>query len=468
MKKKKKEIQGIEITKAAAEGKSIGKYEDQVVFVTGAVPGDVVDVRILKKKKSYLEGMVINIQKYSEDRVQALCAHYGVCGGCKWQDLNYEKQLAYKHQQVLDQFTRLGGFPFADPQPILASPDLFRYRNKMEYTFSNSRWFTEEEIGKNEDFEGKRNALGFHVLGRYDKIVDVTNCFLQPEKGDEIRNFIRENAFELNLSFFDMRNFAGDLRTLTLRSNKKGEWMLVLSYYNSDAEPKVLQLLERVEANFSEIKEIHSVHNPKRNDTIGDLDIKIHKGIGYLVEELDDLRFRIAPKSFFQTNSLQAETMYRKVKELAQLTGKEIVYDLYTGTGTIACYVAKDAQKVVGLEYVEDAVRDAKINAEDNKIENTTFFAGDMKDLLTDEFIAHHGKPDIIITDPPRAGMHDNVIAQILKIQPQKIVYVSCNPATQARDISLMQEFYNVIHVQPLDMFPHTHHVENIALLARK
>ncbi len=463
--KKKKEIFGVEIIRAAAEGKSIGKLEEQIVFVTGAVPGDVVDVRITKKKKSYLEGTVINFQRKSSDRVEAICQHYGSCGGCKWQDLRYDKQLEYKHQQVIDQFKRLGGFEFAEPQPILGSSKIFRYRNKMEYAFSNNRWLTEDEVALNEDFSGKREALGFHVPGRFDKVVDINQCHLQPEKGDLIRNFVKTTAQSLGLAFFDMRNGVGNLRTLMLRSNKKGEWMFLLSYYDENTESKVLDLIRKVESEFEEIKEIYTVHNPKRNDTLSDLKIKIHKGVGYLIEELDGLKFRIAPKSFFQTNSFQAEVMYRTVKELASLTGSEVVYDLYTGTGTIACYIADAAKKVIGLEYVEDAVADARVNAADNQIENAEFFAGDIKDLLTDEFIQYQGRPEVVITDPPRAGMHDKVIFQILKARPKKIVYLSCNPATQARDIGLMKRDYMVTYVQPLDMFPHTHHVENIALL---
>ncbi len=462
----------VEIIDLAAEGKAIAKIKTEgadgrelIVFVSNCVPGDVVDIQVNRKKKSFMEAFPVNFHKYSDVRVPAKCVHFGVCGGCKWQNLPYAKQLEYKHKQVVEQLTHIGGIELPKAEPILASANEYFYRNKLEFTFSNRRWLTKEEI--QDESPKQMNALGFHIPKMFDKIVDVETCWLQAEPSNEIRTEIRKYALENELTFFDLRNNEGFLRNLIIRTSTTGDLMVILSFYYED---KTLRegILKHIKEQFPQISSLMYVINPKRNDTITDLPVKLFAGNDHIFEQMEDLRFKIGPKSFYQTNSEQAYNLYCLVREYAGLTGKETVYDLYTGTGTIANFVAKKAKKVVGVEYVPEAIEDAKVNSEINKIENTVFYAGDMKDVLSDDFIAENGKPDVIITDPPRAGMHKDVVKVILNAAPEKIVYVSCNAATQARDIQLLDEKYKVVKYRPVDMFPHTAHVENITLLERR
>jgi 23S rRNA (uracil1939-C5)-methyltransferase len=463
---KKPLLEKVEITAIASEGKALGRVDDKVVFVPMLVPGDVVDIQVTIKRKSYMEGYVVKQHKFSELRQDARCSHFGTCGGCKWQHLPYEKQLEFKHQQVIDNLTRIGRFELPEINPIIGSEDQYYYRNKLEFTFSNKRWLTKEEIGSQLDIK-QRNALGFHIPGMFDKILDINECFLQSEISNRIRNSIKEYAQEHNISFHDIRDHKGLLRTLIIRTSSSGELMVIVNLYQEDADVRE-GLLNHIKDSFPEITSLMYVINHKPHDSIGDLEVKLFSGNDHMIEEMEDLKFKVGPKSFYQTNSKQAYELYKLAREYAGLTGKETVYDLYTGTGTIANFVAGSAKKVVGLEYVPEAIEDAKVNSEINGIKNTSFFAGDMKDVLNEEFIEKNGKPDVIITDPPRPGMHEAVVKTILKASPEKIVYVSCNPATQARDISLMSEFYKVEKVQPVDMFPQTHHVENIILLRLK
>lgn len=459
-------IENVRIETIAAEGKAIAKIDDMVIFIEAVVPGDVVNIQLTKKRKNYCEARVQSFVKKSEKRCEAFCAHFGVCGGCKWQILPYAEQLHYKEKQVIDQLTRIGHLHIEETLPIADSEKTEFYRNKLEFTFSNKRWMTNEEIASNEKITNP-NALGFHIPGLFDKVVNVEKCYLQGNESNEIRNFVREFAYEHNYTFFDIRNHHGLLRNLIVRTTSTGEIMVLVAFYENDTE-KITTLLQALQQQFPQITALLYVVNQKANDTIHDQEIVCFAGRDYIVETMEGLQFKIGAKSFYQTNSEQAHTLYSIARNFAQLTGNELVYDLYTGTGTIANFVAAQAKKVVGIEYVPEAIVDAKINSEQNNISNTTFYAGDMKDILTDEFISAHGAPDVIITDPPRAGMHQSVVETILRCAPKRIVYVSCNPATQARDIQLMSEQYAVKKLQAVDMFPHTHHVENVVLLERK
>ena len=469
MARKKKEhpvLESVEITDLAAEGKAIAKVDNLVVFVPYVVPGDVVDLQIFRKKNSYAEGKALRFVKHSDLRSEAFCEHFGTCGGCKWQILPYHEQLKYKQKQVIDNLTRIGKVELSGISPILGSEKTDFYRNKLEFTFSNKKWLTLEQISSGKTFDNM-NALGFHIPGMFDKVLDIHKCWLQDDISNQIRNFIRDYCAKENLSFFDLRNRGGLMRTLIVRTSSTGEVMVIVVFYEDD-RAQIEQLLNAVGENFPQITSLLYIINQKANDTITDQEVLTWKGNDFIYEEMEGLKFKIGPKSFYQTNSEQAYNLYKIVRNFAGLTGSELVYDLYTGTGTIANFVAKQAKQVVGIEYVEDAIIDAKFNSENNNIKNTLFYAGDMKDVLTQDFINQHGKPDVIITDPPRAGMHDNVIDAILFADPDKIVYVSCNPATQARDLNLLDVKYKVDKVQPVDMFPHTHHVENVVLLSKK
>ncbi|MDR2963680.1 MAG: 23S rRNA (uracil(1939)-C(5))-methyltransferase RlmD [Bacteroidales bacterium] len=459
-------IEHVRIETIAAEGKAIAKIEDLVVFIEGVVPGDVVNIQLTKKRKNYCEARVQSFVEKSNLRQEAFCAHFGVCGGCKWQILPYAQQLQYKQQQVIDQLTRIGHVHIEEFLPIAASAKTEWYRNKLEFTFSNKRWLSTEEIATNEKMT-KPNALGFHIPGLFDKVVNIEKCYLQTEESNEIRNFIRDFAYAHHYTFFDIRNHAGLLRNLIIRTTTTGETMVVIVFYENDSE-KITTLLQAVKETFPQLTSLLYVINQKANDTIHDQEIITFAGRNYIVETMENLHFKIGAKSFYQTNSEQAHTLYSIARSFAQLTGSETVYDLYTGTGTIANFVAAQAKKVVGIEYVPEAIDDAKENSAQNNVHNTVFFAGDMKDVLNDDFIAAHGKPDVLITDPPRAGMHPDVVETILRCAPHRIVYVSCNPATQARDIQLLSTLYNVKKSQAVDMFPHTHHVENVVLLEKK
>ena len=462
-------LEKIEITGVAAEGKSLARVNDMVVFVPFVVPGDVVDIQLRRKKHSYAEGEAVKFHEYSSLRAVPFCRHYGVCGGCKWQCLQYEHQLKYKQQQVVDALTRIGKVELPDVMPIIGSEQTRAYRNKLEFTFSNKRWLTWDEVERNVTYDNM-NALGFHIPGAFDKVLDIQECALMPELNNRIRNAIRDFAAKQGIPFFDLRTQEGVLRNIMLRTSTTGEIMLLIqAKVVDDAAMAMLNnLLEYIANEFSEITSLLYVINNKCNDTFGDLEVHTYKGTDVIFEEMEGLRFKVGPKSFYQTNSRQAYNLYKVARDFAALTGDEIVYDLYTGTGTIANFVARKAKKVVGIEYVEDAVADARVNSELNNLDNLLFYAGDMKDILTKEFIQEHGRPDVIITDPPRAGMHNDVIDTILFAAPDRIVYVSCNPATQARDLSLLDNDYKVVAVQPVDMFPHTHHVENVVLLEKR
>jgi len=452
------------VLNAGAKGVSVAKAPDgKVIFIPNVVPGDVIDIQTLKKRKAYYEGKAINFHKFSKDRIEPVCEHFGTCGGCKWQNMNYEKQLFYKNQEVYNNLKRIGKVDLPDFEPILGSKEQFFYRNKMEFGFSNARWMTDEEIRSGEEFENK-NALGFHIPRMWDKILDINKCHLQQDPSNAIRNEIKEFAVKNELEFFNARNHEGLLRTLMIRTASTGEIMVLIQFYKED-KPKRELLLNFIAERFPEITALLYVINGKPNDTIYDQDVKLFKGREYILEEMEGLHFSINAKSFYQTNSTQAYELYKVTREYAGLTGKELVYDLYTGTGTIAQFVSKNALKVVGVEAVPEAIADAKENAKRNNISNCEFFVGDMKNVFNDQFINQHGHPDVIITDPPRDGMHKDVVAQILKIAPKKVVYVSCNSATQARDLALMDEMYKVTKVRPVDMFPQTHHVENVVLL---
>jgi 23S rRNA (uracil1939-C5)-methyltransferase len=458
-------LQNVEILDAGAEGKAVARVDGVVVFTTNVIPGDVVDIQVTKKREKYMEGRVVTIQKPSPDRIDAFCEHFGLCGGCKWQYLPYEKQLFYKQKQVVDQLTRIGKVNIPLLHPIKGSERTTFYRNKLEFTFSNRRWLSEEEIRSGGEISNQ-DVLGFHIPGMFDKVMDIKKCWLQPAPSNEIRNAVRSYALEHRLPFFDLRNRSGFLRTITVRCNEKGEVMVIVVFFQ-DNRQAIHGLLDFISDSFPQVTSLLYVINEKGNDTITDQEVIVYKGNDHLVEEMEGLKFIIGAKSFYQTNSTQAYELYKITREMAGLTGVETVYDLYTGTGTIANFVAKSAKKVVGIEYVPEAIADAKINSVNNGISNTLFFAGDMKDILTDEFIAQNGRPDVIITDPPRAGMDEKVIQVILAASPDRIVYVSCNPATQARDLQLMQSQYAVKEVHPVDMFPHTHHVENVVLLEK-
>ncbi len=464
--RKKPFYEKVKIEDIGAEGKALVRVGDVVVFTRLVIPGDVVDLQVTKKRKRYQEAVVTKIHDYSEDRVDAFCTHFGTCGGCKWQFLPYKKQLFYKEKQVGDQLKRIGRLDLPPISPILGSANDTFYRNKLEFTFSNRKWLSLEEI-KSENEINNLNALGFHVPGLFDKVINIEKCWLQPEPSNKIRNFIYEYALINNLEFFDIKEQKGFLRTLIIRTSSIGEVMVIVSFFREDVEERI-KLLKTLEREFQEITSLLYVINEKGNDTITDQKIQVFSGREYIFEEMEGLKFNIGPKSFYQTNSGQAYELYKVARDYAQLTGDEIVYDLYTGTGTIANFVAEKAKKVIGIEYVPEAIEDAKENSDINNINNTLFFAGDMKSVLNNDFVAAHGKPDVIITDPPRAGMHTDVVQTILNIGPKRIVYVSCNPATQARDLALMSDLYAILKVQPVDMFPHTHHVENVVLLERR
>ena len=459
-------VESVEIVDIAAEGKAIAKIEDLVVFVPYVVPGDVIDLQLTRKKNKYAEGRPVRFVSYSPQRADAFCEHFGVCGGCKWQILPYSEQLKYKQKQVADNLERIGKIELPEIMPILGSGKTEFYRNKLEFTFSNKKWLTLEQINSGESFDNM-NALGFHIPGMFDKVLDIDKCWLQDDISNQIRNFVRSFCLKEGYSFFDLRNRGGLMRNLIVRTSTTGELMLIVVFYEDDAD-KRKHLMDAIAETFPQITALLYIVNQKANDTISDQEALVWKGNDHIYEEMEGLKFKIGPKSFYQTNSEQAYNLYKITRDFAGLTGNELVYDLYTGTGTIANFVARQAKKVVGIEYVEDAIVDAKDNSACNNVDNTLFYAGDMKDILTQEFINKHGKPDVIITDPPRAGMHDDVINSILFASPSRIVYVSCNPATQARDLSLLDVQYKVEKVQPVDMFPHTHHVENVVLLVRK
>ncbi|KOP36616.1 23S rRNA (uracil(1939)-C(5))-methyltransferase RlmD [Flavobacterium sp. WLB] len=454
----------IQVLDAGAKGVSVAKAPDgKVIFIPNVVPGDVVDVQTFKKRKAYYEGKAVKFHELSEHRIDPICDHFGVCGGCKWQNMKYSQQLYYKQNEVKNHLQRIGKVELPEFETILGSDKQFFYRNKMEFSFSNSRWLTEKEIGSTEDL-GNRNALGFHIPKMWDKILDIEKCHLQEDPSNAIRNEIRAFANEHNLAFFNPREHSGLLRTLMIRTASTGEIMVLIQFFEDDKANREL-VLDHLYEKFPQITSLQYVVNAKQNDTIYDQDIKLYKGRDYILEEMEGLKFSINAKSFYQTNSDQAYELYKITRDYAGLTGEETVYDLYTGTGTIAQFVSKKAKKVIGVESVPEAILDAKANAERNNITNCEFFVGDMKVVFNEAFIAQHGKPDVIITDPPRDGMHAAVIDQILKIAPKKVVYVSCNSATQARDLALMDEKYKVTRVRPVDMFPQTHHVENVVLL---
>ncbi|MCF8465480.1 MAG: 23S rRNA (uracil(1939)-C(5))-methyltransferase RlmD [Flavobacteriales bacterium] len=459
-------IENVTILDIADKGQAVARINDIVTFVKGVVPGDVCTVQIKKKRRSYWEGHVLKITAPSPIRIDAKCKYFGVCGGCKWQNLSYPNQLEFKHKLVKDALQRIGKVSVDAIEPILGSQNVFNYRNKLEFSFSHRRWLTQEEVDSGQVFDDVP-SLGFHVPGRWDKVLDVKECHLQEEPSNGIRNRVRDIAMENNFSYYNLNEQTGFLRNLTIRSTMTNEWMVILSVAE-DRPNDIKLILDTLVAEFPQLTSVLYVINDKPNDTIADLDIQLHAGNDHIMEEMEGLKFRVGPKSFYQTNGPQAYELYKITREFAGLTGKEVVYDLYTGTGTIAQFVAKQAAKVVGIEYVEPAIADAKLNATMNGIENTSFYAGDMKDVFTQELIDKEGRPDVVITDPPRAGMHPDVIARLNELKPQRIVYVSCNPATQARDVQLLSENYMVKRLRPVDMFPHTHHVESVALLELK
>tara|TARA_R110001583_G_scaffold58714_3_gene174820 strand:- start:152 stop:1561 length:1410 start_codon:yes stop_codon:yes gene_type:complete len=460
-------FENIEVLDAGARGKTIAKAPDgRVIFLSNTVPGDVVDIRTGKKRKAYFEGTAIKFHKYSDKRVEPVCDHFEHCGGCKWQNMGYKHQLAYKENEIKNNLIRIGHLDLPEITPILGCENIYFYRNKMEFSFSNSRWLTLDEINSEEEIDN-RNACGFHISGMWDKILDVKKCHLQEDPSNDIRNFIKDYGIENGLAFFNPREMSGFLRTIMLRISSTGEIMVVVQFFKEE-KLKREALLNALSEKFPQITSLLYVINGKGNDTLYDQNIILFKGRDHIFEEMEGLKFKIGPKSFYQTNSAQAYELYKITRDFAGLTGNEIVYDFYTGTGTIAQFVAKKAKKVIGVESVPDAIKDAKLNAQFNNIDNVEFYAGDMKDVFNDDFINTHGQPDVIITDPPRDGMHKNVISKILEIAPKRIVYVSCNSATQARDLSLMKEQYTIIKTQAVDMFPQTHHVENVVLLELK
>ena len=459
-------MEKVKITDIGAEGNALARVDNLVVFVPMLIPGDIVDIKVIRKRKKYLEGRVVKFHQYSPDRIEPRCIHFGICGGCKWQHLPYNLQLKYKEKQVRDNLIRIGKIDIPEINPIIGSSGIFLYRNKLEYTFSDKRWLTKEEVASGAKFE-KEDALGFHIPGLFDKVLDIEECHLQPDPSNSIRNAVRQYSLENNLQFFDLREQKGFLRNIVIRNSLDGKVMVIVVFFHDDFE-KRNGLLDFIASEFPQVNSLMYVINSKKNDSLNDQEPILYKGEDHLVEEMDGLKFRIGPKSFYQTNTRQALELYRIVRDFAELTGKEIVYDLYSGTGTIANYISALAGKVIGIEYVDEAVKDAIINSEINGISNTHFFAGDMKDILSEAFFASNGKPDVIITDPPRAGMHEDVIKIIANASPDRIVYVSCNPSTQSRDIQLLSDDYNVERAQPVDMFPHTHHVENVVLLKRR
>ncbi|GHT29848.1 23S rRNA (uracil-5-)-methyltransferase RumA [Bacteroidia bacterium] len=460
-------LEQVEISGVAAEGNALARVNDMVVFVPFAAPGDVVDIQLTRKKNSYAEGRIVGFHTYSPLRVEPFCGQFGVCGGCKWQHLRYDEQIKYKQQQVIDNLTRIGKLTIEEALPILGSKQTKYYRNKLEFCFSNKRWLTQEEIQFTDDFT-QMNGLGFHIPGKFDKVLDLKTCYLQDDISNRIRQSIKDYCLtHEGYPFFDIRNQEGLMRNMIVRTSAAtGEVMLIVVFFHEDKDRREA-LLSHVAEQFPEITSLLYIINSKCNDTITDQEVHTFKGNDYITEEMEGIRFKIGSKSFYQTNSLQAYELYKVVRDFAGLQGNELVYDLYTGTGTIANFISKQARKVIGIEYVPEAIADAKINAKLNGIDNTSFFAGDMRLILTDDFIRREGRPELIITDPPRAGMHDDVIDAILFAAPERIVYVSCNPATQARDLSLLSKEYTVRKIQPVDMFPHTQHVENVALLIK-
>ena len=463
-------LENILITDIAAEGKALAKVDGLAVFVPYVVPGDVVDIQLRRKKHSYAEGEAVKFHQLSDRRAQPFCKHYGVCGGCKWQVLPYAEQIRYKQKQVMDHLQRIGKVDLPECRPILGSRQDREYRNKLEFGFSNKKWLTLEQVKSDEKFD-QMNALGFHIPGAFDKILDIDECFLMQDINNRIRNGLRAFVLERGFDFYDLRGNRGLLRNIMLRTASTGEVMLLVQFcITSDSErEQALEVMDFLHREFSEITALLYVNNTKCNDTIGDLDVITYAGTDFIYEQMEGLRFKVGPKSFYQTNSEQAYELYKVARDFAGLTGNELVYDLYTGTGTIANFVAQKARFVVGIEYVPEAIADAKVNAALNGLDKKTlFYAGDMRDILTDAFIDEHGRPDVIITDPPRAGMHADVVGVILNAAPKRIVYVSCNPATQARDLQLLDAKYRVVAVQPVDMFPQTHHVENVVLLELK
>ena len=465
MKKKNLPIlENVLITDVAAEGKALTRIDDQVVFVPYCVPGDIVNLQVTRKKHSFMEARVLDIIKPSDKRCEAVCRHYGTCGGCKWQILPYEEQLRWKQQQVTDNLTRIGKVELPAINPIIGSRHIYAYRNKLEFTFADHQWLTPEEMKQGVPFTP---GLGFHIPNCFDKVLNIEECHLMPDINNRLRNAIRTFAIENNLTFYNERTHIGQLRNLMIRTNQAGEVMLVLVFGEPITEDGHA-LLQFIHEQFPEIVSLMYCVNLKQNDTIGDQEVLTFWGKDHIIETMEDLHFKVGPKSFYQTNTEQAYELYKVARMGAKLTGEELVYDLYTGTGTIAQFIARKARKVIGIEYVPEAIEDAKENARFNNLDNTLFFAGDMKDILNEEFIAQHGHPDVIITDPPRAGMHPDVVEVILKAAPQRIVYVSCNPATQARDLNLLDTSYRITTVQPVDMFPHTQHVENVVVLERR
>lgn len=453
----------VTISDVAAEGQSLARVNDMVVFIPFGAPGDVADIKIDRKKRNYAEGHIVKLTHPSEIRIEPRCGHFTLCGGCRWQHLPYDYQLQCKQRQVKDALERIAKIELPEINPIKGSENIWAYRNKMEYTFSNKKWLTFEQLNSGEEFTD-RDAAGFHIPGAFDKVLDIEKCHLQDDLGNRIRLFVKDYGKKNGYTFYDLRNQFGFLRTLMIRIASTGEVMAVMVFGEEDM-PRINALLDALKAEFPEITSLHYVINTKVNDTISDQEIICCSGKPYIEEEMEGLRFRVGPKSFYQTNSRQAYELYKVARDFAGLTGNELVYDLYTGTGTIANFVASKARKVIGIEYVEDAIKDARINSEVNGIGNTLFYAGDMKDVLTDEFVAGHGHPDVMIVDPPRAGMHADVVGVIMRARPKRIVYVSCNPATQARDLALLDPLYKVMEVQPVDMFPHTQHVENVVKL---
>lgn len=462
IKRPNKIVEGVVIHDTSSEGLAVARVDEMVVFVDGAIPGDVCTIQIYKVKKKFGEAKMIKLEVPSPHRTVSPCEHFGTCGGCKWQHMDYKSQLSFKQKHVFDSLTRLAKVEFPEVKPILGAEEIYKYRNKLEYTFSAKKWLTVEEIETGKEFN--RNALGFHIPGSFDKILDIFNCHLQKEPSNAIRNSVREFAQQHNLSFFDIKGKEGFLRNLLIRNTSIGETMVLVSFFREEKENQDA-LLEHIKTNFPQITSLLYIINPKGNETFHDLEVHCYHGRDHIFEEMEGLRFKIGAKSFYQTNSQQAHELYKITRKLASLTGNEVVYDLYTGTGTIASFVSKNAKKVIGIEYVEAAIEDAKLNANLNNINNVEFFAGDMKDMLTHDFINKHGKPDVIITDPPRAGMHEEVIKVLCETKAPRIVYVSCNPSTQARDLAALDSLYKVLEVQPVDMFPQTHHVENVVLL---
>ncbi|HEY3430402.1 MAG TPA: 23S rRNA (uracil(1939)-C(5))-methyltransferase RlmD [Cyclobacteriaceae bacterium] len=463
-------LENVPVESMAAEGKCVARVNGLVLFIEGAAPGDVADISLTRIKSSFLEGRAVEIKKFSDKRTDPFCSHFGLCGGCKWQNLDYQTQLYYKQQQVVDNLERLGGLTLPEIKPIIASQKIKHYRNKLEFSFTSYRWFTKEEMESEKELS--RNGLGYHLPKSFDKIFDVEHCYLQPEPSDSIRLAIKKIALQESIPFFDTKRQNGFLRTLGIRTANTGEVMVILQVTSNNKE-WIEKILGHVASTFPQVTSLNYVVNAKKNDTYGDLEVHCWKGSPFITESMErpdgkgTLQFRVGPKSFYQTNAEQAHVLYLEAWKLADLKGNELVYDLYTGTGTIANFVAANAKKVVGLEYVAPAIEDAKVNSQINNISNTDFYAGDIKDLLDDAFLDKHGRPDVIITDPPRAGMHEDVCKMLLKAAPEKIVYVSCNPATQARDLKMLSEKYVIHAVQPVDMFPHTMHVENIVLLTR-